>query len=52
MASQDLTATINLALQVSGASKLYYVGHSEGTLTAFAKFSSDLVFAQKVGMTG
>ena len=39
MAAYDLPAQIDLALAVSGASNLSYVGHSEGTIQAFAGFS-------------
>uniref|UniRef100_A0A5S6R1G6 Lipase n=1 Tax=Trichuris muris TaxID=70415 RepID=A0A5S6R1G6_TRIMR len=48
MAKYDLPALVGKALEISKADKLYYVGHSEGTLTAFAKFSTDQQFADKV----
>ncbi|KHJ41863.1 hydrolase, alpha/beta domain protein [Trichuris suis] len=48
MAKYDLPALINKTLEISKADKLYYVGHSQGTLTAFAKFSTDQQLAEKV----
>lgn len=41
MAKYDLPAFINYALEVTGRSNLAYVGHSEGTIQAFAGFSLD-----------
>jgi lysosomal acid lipase/cholesteryl ester hydrolase len=48
MAHFDLPAMIDLALNVSKADNLYYVGFSLGTTTAFAKFSQDREFAKKI----
>jgi lysosomal acid lipase/cholesteryl ester hydrolase len=46
MAKYDLPATIKFILKTTGAPKLYYIGHSMGTLTAFAQFSADREFAK------
>jgi len=48
MATYDLPAMINLALNVSKADSLYYIAHSVGTTAGFAKFSEDKAFAQKI----
>jgi pimeloyl-ACP methyl ester carboxylesterase len=50
MAEYDITATVEYILATTKQAKLYYIGHSQGTLVAFAKFSSDPYWAQqKVG---
>jgi len=48
MARYDLPAMINYALKNSKTDKLYYIGYSLGTTTAFAKFSQDKELAQKI----
>lgn len=48
MAKYDLPASVNTALQVSGASDLVYVGHSQGTQIAFAQLSTDRDLSQKI----
>jgi len=48
MARYDLPAMVNLALDVTKAKNLYYIGFSLGTTTAFAKLSQDQEFAKKI----
>jgi pimeloyl-ACP methyl ester carboxylesterase len=48
MAQYDLPALIEKALEISGAAQIYYVGHSMGTMTGFAKFAQDQVLAKKI----
>ena len=48
MAKYDLPATINYILAATGASQIYYVGHSQGTEIAFAGFGMDWNNADKV----
>jgi len=48
MAQYDLPAMIDLALNVSKADKLFYIAHSLGSTTGFAKFSEDREFGKKI----
>jgi len=48
MAHYDLPAMLNYVLRATGRQKLFYVGHSQGTLIAFAQFSHDRLLANKV----
>ena len=50
MAKYDLPAMINHALFISGRKSLYYVGHSQGTMMAFAGLSMDETLAKKVNV--
>lgn len=48
MAEYDLPATIDYILNFTSKEQLIYIGHSQGTLIAFALFSSNPKYAMKV----
>jgi pimeloyl-ACP methyl ester carboxylesterase len=48
MAQYDLPAMIKYVLHITGQPKLYYIGHSQGTMIGFARFSEDQNLAEKV----
>ena len=51
MSDYDLPAMVDyIRNQTSQAARVHYVGHSQGTLIAFAKLAHDPKFAQKVGL--
>jgi lysosomal acid lipase/cholesteryl ester hydrolase len=48
MAKYDLPAMLGYVLQQTGVPKIQYMGHSMGTMTAFALFSLDTTLAGRV----
>jgi lysosomal acid lipase/cholesteryl ester hydrolase len=50
MAKYDLPASINYVLNKTSQKELFYVGHSQGTMIAFAEFSRNKELAKKVKM--
>ncbi|XP_033110134.1 gastric triacylglycerol lipase-like isoform X2 [Anneissia japonica] len=50
MALYDLPAMVNFALNISNQQQLFYVGHSQGTLIAFAALSKNRDLNRKVKM--
>ncbi|XP_038061446.1 lysosomal acid lipase/cholesteryl ester hydrolase-like [Patiria miniata] len=50
MAKYDLPACLNYVLNKTGQKEMYYIGHSQGTMIAFAEFSRNQELAKKVKM--
>lgn len=50
MALYDLPATVDKILSITGASDLFYVGHSQGGAIGYAGLSADPSLASKVKM--
>lgn len=48
MAEYDIPAMLEHALNVSGQTQLFYIGHSQGTLVGFTGFSANPELAKKV----
>ena len=48
MASLDLPAVLTYIKDITHQEQLYYVGHSQGTMIAFAEFSSNQLLAKSV----
>ena len=48
IARYDIPAMLNFVLKKTEQPSLYYVGHSQGTLVAFAELSRNLDLAKKV----
>lgn len=44
----DLPTMVNHALSVSGQSKLFYAGHSQGTVMGFAGFTANKTLAAQI----
>ena len=48
MAKHDLPTMVNFILKKTGQPSLYYAGHSQGSLIAFAELSRNQDLAQKI----
>lgn len=48
MVKYDVNAHFDKILKVTGQKKIYYMGHSQGTLIMFAKLASDPNFGERV----
>jgi predicted alpha/beta hydrolase len=49
MAKYDIPAVLEYILKKTGQQQMYFIGHSQGTLQAFAAFSQNAALAKKVG---
>uniref|UniRef100_A0A0N5B8J2 Lipase n=1 Tax=Strongyloides papillosus TaxID=174720 RepID=A0A0N5B8J2_STREA len=50
MIKYDMDTLVNKTLEITGNSSLYYMGHSQGTLTMFGKLAIDPLFSKKIRM--
>ena len=50
MAKYDLPATVDYIQTITGQDQLVYIGHSQGTLIAFAAFSNNPELARKISL--
>ena len=50
MAKYDLPATIDYIQTITGQDQLVYIGHSQGTLIAFAAFSTNPELEKKISL--
>jgi pimeloyl-ACP methyl ester carboxylesterase len=48
MAAYDLPAMVDYILEQTGESKMFYIGHSQGTLISFAGLSQNLDLSSKI----
>jgi predicted alpha/beta hydrolase len=48
MAKYDLPALIDYVLNRTGSTEIYYAGHSQGTVQAFAGLSQDVELGKKI----
>uniref|UniRef100_A0AC34QEF6 AB hydrolase-1 domain-containing protein n=1 Tax=Panagrolaimus sp. JU765 TaxID=591449 RepID=A0AC34QEF6_9BILA len=48
MAKYDMPAMVDTVLNITGEEQLYYVGHSQGTLTMFSALSMNLKLNRKI----
>lgn len=48
MASKDLPAVIDFVKKTTGVKQLYYAGHSQGTMIAFAGLSKNQQLAKSI----